>query len=464
MTIQVEKKILTRRGSKRAERVIDWSKSSTSVMFSGTANGELLPPYIVYKAENLYTTWTEGGPTGCRYNRSRSGWFDNVIFKDWFDTVVLPYFDKIDENQEEPTTKVMIGDNLSSHLSLDIIEKCKTHNIRFVMLPPNATHLCQPFDVAFFKGLKVSWRRVLTEWKLKNRGNLPKDKFPELLKKVLKELSPRSMINLTAGFRASGIYPFNPNEVTKRLPQDSSQSQPSTEAWTDAFVEILKKQREKPVTTAKKRKSKIKAPPGKSVAPEDFHDEPSTSRLDSEEPTEIILCDKSGHFEREVPNKKRKSFLSRKSESDTNDDEDSTLEVLEDPLLLTDDDETYLDDTNILKDLDELFDVQNEKENDSELHTKKFKENDFVLVKLTYNQDSKKTTEKMFIGKVKEVLEGRLICMFLRKSQKTESTYVFPHVEDVMDVCSDQIVKVLNTPKINRGRHVFEDVSNFNIQ
>lgn len=80
--------------------------------------------------------------------------------------------------------------------------------------------------------------------------------------------------------------------------------------------------------------------------------------------------------------KKRKSFLSRKSESDTNDDEDSTLEVLEDPLLLTDDDETYLDDTNILKDLDELFDVQNEKENDSELHTKKFKENDFVLLKL----------------------------------------------------------------------------------
>lgn len=221
------KKILTRRGSKRAERVIDYSKSSTSVMFSGTANGELLPPYIVYKAENLYTTWTEGGPTGCRYNRSRSGWFDNVIFKDWFDTVVLPYFDKIDENQEEPTTKVMIGDNLSSHLSLDIIEKCKTHNIRFMMLPHNATHLCQPFDVAFFKGLKVSWRRVLTEWKLKNRGNLPKDKFPELLKKVFKELSPRSMINLTAGFRAGGIYPFNPNEVTKRLPQDSSQSQPS---------------------------------------------------------------------------------------------------------------------------------------------------------------------------------------------------------------------------------------------
>ena len=26
----------------------------------------------------------EGGPSGTRYNRSKSGWFDGVIFDDWF--------------------------------------------------------------------------------------------------------------------------------------------------------------------------------------------------------------------------------------------------------------------------------------------------------------------------------------------------------------------------------------------
>jgi len=42
-------------------------------MMAGNAEGELLPPYIVYKAENLYPTWTKNGLKGTRYNRSKSG-------------------------------------------------------------------------------------------------------------------------------------------------------------------------------------------------------------------------------------------------------------------------------------------------------------------------------------------------------------------------------------------------------
>ena len=47
------------------------SKSSTSIMFAGTAPGELLPVYVVYKAEKLWDTRTENGPAGARYNRPR---------------------------------------------------------------------------------------------------------------------------------------------------------------------------------------------------------------------------------------------------------------------------------------------------------------------------------------------------------------------------------------------------------
>jgi len=64
------KKIVARRGCRHPERIMDSSKSSVWVMFAGTASGYLLPPYIVYKAENLYNGWTENGPKGARYNRS----------------------------------------------------------------------------------------------------------------------------------------------------------------------------------------------------------------------------------------------------------------------------------------------------------------------------------------------------------------------------------------------------------
>ncbi|KAE9530061.1 hypothetical protein AGLY_011523 [Aphis glycines] len=77
-----KQKIITKRGSKHPENILDASKTSISVMMAGNAEGELLPPYIVYKAENLYPTWTENGPQGTRYNRSGSGWFDERIFDD----------------------------------------------------------------------------------------------------------------------------------------------------------------------------------------------------------------------------------------------------------------------------------------------------------------------------------------------------------------------------------------------
>lgn len=85
------KKFIFKRGTKYPERVVNSTKTAISLMYAGTADGQLLPEYVVYKAENMWNTWTIGGPTGTRYNRSRSGWFDNVCFEDWFFTVVIPF-------------------------------------------------------------------------------------------------------------------------------------------------------------------------------------------------------------------------------------------------------------------------------------------------------------------------------------------------------------------------------------
>ncbi|KAG6454154.1 hypothetical protein O3G_MSEX008529 [Manduca sexta] len=86
------KKIITKRGTKYPERVMNHSKAAVSIMIACTAVGELLPPYVVYKSENVYDTWTKSGPKGCRYNRSQSGWFDANIFEDWVTSIILPFF------------------------------------------------------------------------------------------------------------------------------------------------------------------------------------------------------------------------------------------------------------------------------------------------------------------------------------------------------------------------------------
>lgn len=59
--------------AKNVDNILDHSKSSYSAMFAAAADGTVLPPYVVYASIHLYATWTEGGPKGTRYNRSKSG-------------------------------------------------------------------------------------------------------------------------------------------------------------------------------------------------------------------------------------------------------------------------------------------------------------------------------------------------------------------------------------------------------
>lgn len=150
-------KAIFRRGVKYAEQVRDHSKSSTSVMFCGSAAGELLPPYVVYKGKNCYESWCQGGPKGAKYVSSLSGWFDTFCFTDWFHMW-------LNHVRRMPGKKLLLGDNLSSHLSIEVINICRENNIQFVCLPANSTDKMQPLDVAFFSVMKRAWRKQLTAY------------------------------------------------------------------------------------------------------------------------------------------------------------------------------------------------------------------------------------------------------------------------------------------------------------
>ncbi len=72
------KKAIFKRGVKYAEQIRNHSKSAISMMFCENAAGDMVPPYIVFKAENLWKGWCLNGPKGSRYNTSPSGWFKGL--------------------------------------------------------------------------------------------------------------------------------------------------------------------------------------------------------------------------------------------------------------------------------------------------------------------------------------------------------------------------------------------------
>jgi hypothetical protein len=70
-----------------------------------------------------------------------------------------------------------------------VFQLCRENNISFIALPPNATHLLQPSDVAYFRAMKGEWRTILSFWKETTARSKcatnPKDQFPGLVKMSL---------------------------------------------------------------------------------------------------------------------------------------------------------------------------------------------------------------------------------------------------------------------------------------
>lgn len=202
-------------------------------MFAGSAEGVLLAPYVVYKAENLWSTWTENGPPNTCYNRSKSGWFDTCTFEDWFQNHFLPAV----RNEDGPV--VLIGDNLSSHINIKVLELCQAKNILFVCLPPNATHIAQPLDMAFFSPMKLLWRGILTRWKESKSGS----KYSTIPDK---------------------------QKLLDRLPENQSNVNP--ELVGESFIERLEEKCIDFIGTAgTQRRRKLQVEPGKSITAGDIN-------------------------------------------------------------------------------------------------------------------------------------------------------------------------------------------------
>lgn len=278
------KKIICRRGKKHPENITDFTKSSTSLMFSCSGEGTLLPIYVVYKAENLYDSWRNGGPTGTRYGCTKSGWFDQKHFEEWFFTIAQPYLRK------QPAPRLLIGDNLTSHFSEAVLEACVENNISFTTLPKYATHYAQPLDVAFFRPLKSEWRKLLQAWRNQgNHGTLSKIHFPCLLKKLVDIIQNTAADNIKSGFRKSGIVPLDRSEVLKQLPNEGVDANPIEEAMDNSLISILRelrygKNKSQPRT---KRSGKLQVEPGRSVTNRNSNSESDPDDLSGSDEEEM---------------------------------------------------------------------------------------------------------------------------------------------------------------------------------
>ncbi len=119
-------------------------KNFTTSLVCGNAAGEILPPLIIYPAKNLNPQWTFAGPAGSTYAVSESGWITKQLFSNWFDWFV-------EHTKDVSKPVLLIMDNHTCHISIDVIETAKKNQILLLLLPPHCTHALQPLDTVTFR-------------------------------------------------------------------------------------------------------------------------------------------------------------------------------------------------------------------------------------------------------------------------------------------------------------------------
>lgn len=105
------------------------------------------------------------------YKATKKGWMSTSLFLDWFKNYFIPDVKKYLAEVNRPLKALLILDNAPSHPKEEDINF--DPNFRVLFLPPNCTAILQPMDQNLIQNIKVSYRKQLLEYILKeNDGNI----------------------------------------------------------------------------------------------------------------------------------------------------------------------------------------------------------------------------------------------------------------------------------------------------
>jgi hypothetical protein len=190
------------------------------------ADGSVVPPLVIFKAENLSTQWIPASIHGnWRFNCNSKGWTSNVHGLDWLKRC----FDPETRDKAAGEYRLLICDGHDSHITAEWIAHCIDNNILLMILPPHTSHLTQPLDVGVFGALKKKMAAEIEP--LMRTGVSRIQKVEWLTAFVAAHDKAVSAKNILSGFRGTGIHPFLPTKVLRRVgasPSPEPQSRPCT--------------------------------------------------------------------------------------------------------------------------------------------------------------------------------------------------------------------------------------------
>jgi len=201
-------KVVAGKGAKYLHSCTSGNRETITVTCAVNAVGKCLSPHVIVKGQTkryLHSLQTENAPEGTTWSWSDSGWTKQGIALLWFKNSFLPNVGK-----ERP--QILVLDGHDSHNFIELIDAAIENNVHIIELPAHTSHWLQPCDRTVFGPFKNAYRKACEELCSSFPGSVVSKKtFCGLLKKAWEEAVTPS--NTISGFRACGVYPFDPSAI-----------------------------------------------------------------------------------------------------------------------------------------------------------------------------------------------------------------------------------------------------------
>ena len=110
----------------------------------------------------------------------------------------------------------LLLDSNESHKSIEVILFARDEWVVMLTFPPHCTHRLQPLDQTFFRSLKAGYSRACHNWMTCHKGQ-PITQFDVIELFTTAYNTSATVISVTNGFSATGIWPFNDSKFDDEL-------------------------------------------------------------------------------------------------------------------------------------------------------------------------------------------------------------------------------------------------------
>ncbi|KAI4463255.1 dde superfamily endonuclease [Holotrichia oblita] len=231
LTLHHQQTVIAKKGNNRVHL------ENCTIVACANALGNSIHPMILFKGQRLKPTFGDGLPPGSRVAMSPKGSMTTSPFIEWlshFSSFIQPPI-------------LLIFDGAASHLDLTIVDTAERLGIHLLCLPSNTTHELQPLDKSVCRAFEHHWDdELLRYWDKYPDKKMNKERFSVVFTPVWAKTM--TIDNITHGFRATGIYPFDKNVIPEhayapsfptRREQEGDEPESPRDNWDpDDFVPL----------------------------------------------------------------------------------------------------------------------------------------------------------------------------------------------------------------------------------